>query len=726
MKTSSVIRLIALLGILVLTIPEPAIAQKPEEIFQKGLIKEEGEGALLKAIDIYNEVASNESAERFLRAKALLHIGLCYEKLGRQEAQNAYRKIINQFPEQIGTVTVAREKLSRMAQTGSTLKEGIRELKIRKVWEGPSVEHLMGEPSPDGKYLSYVDWDTGDLAILDIATGKKRHLTNKGTWAESSEFAEYTRWSPDGSQIAYDWFNENNFIEIRIIGLDGSEPRILYRNENVDWIQTYDWSPDGKQILTCFSYEEGANQAVLIKVADGSVQILKSLADDHVQIPFDDDFPRNMCFTPDGQYILFDHPQKEKSADYDISMISTDGSRQISLVKHPSNDLLFGLAPDGESILFTSNRDGALSFYILKVNKGQPSGDPVLVKSGMGPVEPLGFTPEGSFYYVISRQWNDIHVAELDPENGDILSPITKLPTRLEGLNKEPDYSPDGKHLAYVRAQNPSASMTNSDWGGEVLVIRSLETGIEREIITGLNRVGFPRWSPDGKYILMIVRDAENQSGYYQINVQTGDTKEIISPAENNPNFGRHEWSPDGKSIYYGGRDDENGMNQIITRELETGHEKVLYQSKEQLNLSLSEDGQYLAISSRYPEPYLSVIPTAGGIGHELFRFGKDDLISLGIAGSCTWTIDGKYVLFALRDGNVDDPKMELCRIKADGGEIEKLGLAMKFSGFINLSVHPDGRHISFSSKSKHIPPALWVMENFLPGAMTGNKGSTD
>ena len=101
-------------------LPEPVLAQKPEAQFQKGLIKEEGEGALLEAIEIYNEVAGDESAERSLQAKALLHVGLCYEKLGKQEAKKTYQKIINQFPEQTGTVKVAKEKLSRMAQTGSS------------------------------------------------------------------------------------------------------------------------------------------------------------------------------------------------------------------------------------------------------------------------------------------------------------------------------------------------------------------------------------------------------------------------------------------------------------------------------------------------------------------------------------------------------------------------------------------------------------------------------
>ncbi len=711
MKTSRVIKLFALLGILVIANPDPAPAQKPEEQFQKGLIKEEGERSLLEAIDIYNEVAEDESADRSLQAKALLHIGLCYEKLGMKEAQKAYRKIINKFPEQTETVKVASIKLSLLSQTKSVRGKESRELKIRKVWEGLSVEYLMGEPSPDGRYLSYVDWNTGDLAILEISTGKKRRLTNKGTWEESYEFAEYSRWSPDGRHIVYDWYNKNEFIDLRIIGLDGSGPRILYSNEEMEWMWVYDWSPEGKQILASFLYQDSTGQVVLVSVDDGSVDVLKTL---------DEDFPNNMCFMPDGKYIVYDHPQKEKSVDYDISMMSTDGSKQISLVKHLANDFLLGIAPDGESILFSSDRDGTLSFYILKVTDGKPSGNPVLVNSGVGPVDPLGFTPEGSFYYGISRQWNDVYIAELDPETGEILSSSTKLPTRLEGLNKEPDYSPDGKQLAYVRAQKPSASMTNSDWGGEVLVIRSLETGKEREIITGLDRMGFPRWSPDGKSILVAVRDTENQKGYYQINGQTGDAKTIISPAENKVHFGRHEWSPDGRSIFYGGRDNVNGMYQIIIKELETGNEKVLYQSENRLHLSLSKDGLWLAIINRSHSPSLSVIPVAGGDVSELFRFGREDNNSLGVAGSCTWTIDGQYILFALWDANADDPEWELCRINAGGGEIEKLGLTMKYRGFRNLNVHPDGQHISFSSKSKHILPALWVMEDFLTREIAG------
>lgn len=700
MKTSSVIKLFALLGILVIAIPEPVLAQKPEEQFQKGLIKEEGEGALLEAIDIYNEVAEDESAKRSLQAKSLLHVGLCYEKLGKQEAERTYRKIINQFPDQTETVKVAREKLSLLARVETAGREESRELNIRKVWEGP--DDLGGEPSPDGRYLSYLDWDTGDLAIFEIASGEKRRLTNKGSWEESVEFAESSRWSPDSKQIVYTWFNEKYFYDLYIIGIDGSGPRMLFDNsEEVNWIQLCDWSPDGKQILACFEYNDEPTRLVLVTVADGSVRVLKTI----------DGYSAQKCFSTDGEYIVYDHPQEENTKARDIFMLSIDGSSQTTPVKHPADDFLMGLAPDGKSLLFSSDRNGSLSFYVIQVTNGKSMGNPILVKSDMGSVEALGFTPDGSFYYSNSPEWNDIYMAELDPATGEILSP-SKLETRFEGYNKQPDFSPDGKQLAYITVQNPS--LAPEVWGGDVLVIRTIETGQEREIIPGLYSIGFPTWYPDGQSIMVVVRNANNQYGYCQIDAQTGKVETVISIEELIRVFGRHGWSPDGRSFIYGRWDLDNGLHEIIVRELQSGTEKVLYQSKDKLHFDISPDGQWLAIYSWSFEGLgssLMVLPVEGGEVKELSKFGGDENINLDCT---TWTLDAKYIRFLMRDVKDEDPMWELCRIPAEGGEIEKLGLTGG-KEMSNLSVHPGGRHISYSSVSELLSPTVWVMENFLP-----------
>ncbi|MGH9630013.1 MAG: TolB family protein, partial [Bryobacteraceae bacterium] len=121
----------------------------------------------------------------------------------------------------------------------------------RRVW-AEAATNLLGSPSPDGRYLSFVDAATGDLALRDLKTGTTRRLTRKAERATPGEFAYFSVISPDGAQVAYAWFNEKGFYELRTVGVDGSAPRVLYRNAEAPFIQPSAWSPDGKQILTLF------------------------------------------------------------------------------------------------------------------------------------------------------------------------------------------------------------------------------------------------------------------------------------------------------------------------------------------------------------------------------------------------------------------------------------------------------------------------------------------
>ncbi len=41
------------------------------------------------------------------------------------------------------------------------------------VWQGEKVD-VGGSVSPDGRYISFTDWDTGDLSLRDISTNTNR------------------------------------------------------------------------------------------------------------------------------------------------------------------------------------------------------------------------------------------------------------------------------------------------------------------------------------------------------------------------------------------------------------------------------------------------------------------------------------------------------------------------------------------------------------------------
>jgi len=81
--------------------------QNGYDLFQKALAKERGEGNLEEAIVLYKKVVE-EAKDESLAAKAQLRIGICYEKLGKQEAQKAYQMVIDNYPQQTDTVKAAK------------------------------------------------------------------------------------------------------------------------------------------------------------------------------------------------------------------------------------------------------------------------------------------------------------------------------------------------------------------------------------------------------------------------------------------------------------------------------------------------------------------------------------------------------------------------------------------------------------------------------------------
>src|SRR5690606_7654497 len=84
----------------------------------------------------------------------------------------------------------------------------------RLVWTGPQV-NTLGAPSPDGKWLSFADPATGELAVRELRTGEIRFVTRKSE-AEKGQFAYFSVIGPDSRQIAYAWFNEQSFYELRL------------------------------------------------------------------------------------------------------------------------------------------------------------------------------------------------------------------------------------------------------------------------------------------------------------------------------------------------------------------------------------------------------------------------------------------------------------------------------------------------------------------------------
>jgi Tol biopolymer transport system component len=683
--------------------------QSGHDIFQQALVKERAEGNLQEAIDLYDRIVRDFPDDHPLAAKALVQMGQCYEKLGKEGARKAYERVVREYADQVEPLQVARARLAALTRPPR------HEMTVRRIWSDPMAD-LEGQISPAGRHLSFVDWQTGDLAVRDLNTGKNRHLTNKGSWQDSLEFALLSQWSPDGKHIAYDWWSPDPSNELRIVRVEDGRSRVLHKTSEKTVVLTLDWSPDGRDILVLLSSTDvigsgpRKEELATVSVAEGEVQIIRS---------WDNPYPLDTVggwtgFSPDGRFILYSHPSGERGSPRDVLVLSRDGSEQTRLVDHPANDLAAGWSPDGKWVLFVSDRTGTLDLWMLPVRDGRPAGEPLPLKTGVGRMVSLGFDRGGRYYYGTSPASQDIFIAALDPRTGRVLSAPSKPIKRFEGQNHWPHYSRDGKHMTYVSARG---SLTGPRARFNVLCIRSLETGEEQEFSTDFRRMVDPRFSADGKAVFVVAWTETGQMGLHRFDTATGE-RSVVMEAGEGSGFGAYAVSPDGTAIFYPRRDVAEKVCRLLKRDLASGAETEIYRGpyEEPFSVALSPDGQTLAVVDRHPkdagaERTIRIVPASGGTPREIFRFAPPT--NAGIRPE--FSADGKH-LFLPWATTPEDPTSSLVRLPVQGGEPQDLGL--KMIGFRSLSAHPDGQQLLFSSQgAEQKSTEVWIIEDFLPGA---------
>ena len=92
--------------------------QSAEDLYQAALLKKEAEGDLSGAIKMFQDIIKKFADNRAIAAKSQLQIGLCFEKQGLGEAEKAFQKVVEDYPEQAEAVRLAREKLAVGAAKG--------------------------------------------------------------------------------------------------------------------------------------------------------------------------------------------------------------------------------------------------------------------------------------------------------------------------------------------------------------------------------------------------------------------------------------------------------------------------------------------------------------------------------------------------------------------------------------------------------------------------------
>jgi Tol biopolymer transport system component len=470
----------------------------------------------------------------------------------------------------------------------------------------------------------------------------------------------------------------------------------------------HDWSPDGSRIL--FSYGQGqvSSGLALVGARGGAVDKLDMRAGSWFY-----------QFAENGDAILYSAPPDGKAGRGDIFLRNLKTGVTTPIVQHPAEDMLVGVLPGTEWLLFASDRQGRLDLWAVPFRQGKADGQPVLVKQGLGRLFPLRFTNDGRYYYATLSATDDIFFADFDPGTGKVTGKARKFPSRWDGATSGPSFSPDGESLAYCvsRDPNPITSLHTAD----TLVVQSLKNPTAQPVVVGfeefgLGEVGPPCWLPDGKAVVVGgFGKGGQEKALYRVDLPGLRTTKIYADADGR-GLRDYECATDGPFMYVVSADTGEAAGQRGPRidriDVASGGRRELFQAPQDQVISgiaLSPDGKTLSVIIRPDRSRrtLLVMPSEGGTPRPIHEVRP-------VTGMIdhTWAPDGRSILY-VQGPQGQDRTSFLRSVRADGGGAQPEPIFQWTVVLLNPRFHPNGRLLAFTGRpNEGTSSEVWVIEN--------------
>lgn len=349
--------------------------------------------------------------------------------------------------------------------------------------------------------------------------------------------------------------------------------------------------------------------------------------------------------SPDGKWIAYVVTVVDKAANAsnsDIWLVPSDGGTAKQLTNSPKHDRHPKWSPDGKKIAFESNRDGSFQIYTMDVTGAR---DQKLTSISTEATQPV-WSPDGKLIAFVSGvfpEFSDKSYKESDAlnknkfeerENSKVKAKvITQLLYRhwdswVDGLRQhifvvpatggEPRdltpgdrdavptsstfsagddfaFSPDGNEIAYTATPVPTrdeAWSTNHD-----IFTVNITSGERKQITTNPAADGYPRYSPDGKYIAY---RAQSKAGFeadrWRLVTYERATEATTTLTESfDSNVDGIVWAGDSRQLFFDA--EEKANKPIWSVAVSGGDVKKVYDDAVNGDVNVSSSGKLIVFS---------------------------------------------------------------------------------------------------------------------------------
>ncbi len=330
--------------------------------------------------------------------------------------------------------------------------------------------------SPDGATLAFTDG--AGLWVRPVAGGTPRRLAE-------GQYHHSVAWSPDGKKLVYlvgvkPGLNNLSASTAWVVALPAGVPQRITGNE---WINLSPvWLPDGKSVL-------------YISNRDGTLDVYQqAIGRDGQAVAAPERITtglgaRTISLTGDGRRLAYD-VVRNRSNIWTVD-IPSSGAATMASARQITSDAqrieAFNISHDGKWLAFDSDRNGNFDIYKVKVEGGEPVQLTTTTANEFAP----SWMPDDRHLLFHASRGSKREVYSIAADGG--------AETQLTHASFEtfaPQASPDGTRIAVLAIEGLQAysAVLSQDASGAWSQVRR---------VTPAGSVGgWPRWSPDGRWIV--------------------------------------------------------------------------------------------------------------------------------------------------------------------------------------------------------------------------------
>jgi dipeptidyl aminopeptidase/acylaminoacyl peptidase len=256
---------------------------------------------------------------------------------------------------------------------------------------------------------------------------------------------------------------------------------------------------------------------------------------------------------------------------------------QFTAVRRYQSALSF--SPDGTQIAYSTNTSGQFNLWRQGIDGGYPHQLTTFIDQA---VRDLAWSPDGeTILFTADRQGNEAHQIYRIPARGGQPQALTDAPSVQHYLGQAP-WSPDGTQFLFA---GNDREPTDQD-----VLVRDVVTGEVRRVMQSGGLLFGASWSPDGSKIAVLDFKSNTSTDGYLLDVVSGEITHL-TPRDTDMRFFPASWAADGSGFFVLTDEGREFIGLAFYDLQRAGYEWVETPDWDVETVVASQDGRYLVWS---------------------------------------------------------------------------------------------------------------------------------